>query len=92
MSKATCHQNQEEHEKLIVTPDRQNSTLKASLNESVHDQLKNVSRSGDALSPVKLNTQRHQSVLNFMINLLVGPVAYIYQKPSLDIYPKELAA
>ncbi|MGL4623086.1 MAG: IS982 family transposase, partial [Chroococcidiopsis sp.] len=34
------------------------------------------------------------SVLNFLVNLLAGLVAYTYQekKPSLDIYPKELLA
>lgn len=37
---------------------------------------------------------RHRSVLNFMVNLLAGLVAYTYQekKPFLDINPKDLPA
>ncbi len=42
----------------------------------------------------KSNTSCHRSVLNFMVNLLAGLVAYTYQekKPSLDIHPKGLPA
>jgi hypothetical protein len=51
--------------------------------ESVNDQLKNI---------CQVERSRHRSVLNFMVNLLAGLVAYTYQekKPSLDINPKDL--
>jgi Transposase DDE domain len=53
--------------------------------ESVNDQLKNI---------CQVEHSRHRSVLNFMVNLLAGLVAYTYQekKPSLDINPKDLPA
>jgi hypothetical protein len=53
--------------------------------ESVNDQLKNISQ---------IEHSRHRSVLNFLVNLLAGLVAYTYQpeKPSLDLHPKDLAA
>lgn len=53
--------------------------------ESVIDQLKNI---------CQIEHSRHRSVLNFLVNLLAGLVAYSYQdkKPSLDIHPHELAA
>jgi hypothetical protein len=53
--------------------------------ESVNDQLKNI---------CQVEHSRHRSVLNFMVNLLAGLVAYTYQekKPSLDINPKGLPA
>jgi hypothetical protein len=46
--------------------------------ELVNDQLKNI---------CQVEHSRHRSVLNFMVNLLAGLVAYTYQekKPSLDI-------
>lgn len=53
--------------------------------ESVNDKLKNI---------CQIEHSRHRSVLNFLVNLLAGLVAYTYQekKPSLDIASKELAA
>jgi hypothetical protein len=37
---------------------------------------------------------RHRSVLNFLVNLFAGLIAYTYQdkKPSLDLDPQDLAA
>lgn len=57
---------------------------KRALLESVNDQLKNI---------CQIEHSRHRSVLNFLVNLLAGLVAYTYQekKPSLDIHPKALA-
>jgi hypothetical protein len=57
---------------------------KRSVIESVNDQLKNI---------CQIEHSRHRSVLNFIVNLLAGLVAYTYQdkKPSLDINPKDLA-
>lgn len=53
--------------------------------ESVNDQLKNI---------CQVEHSRHRSVLNFLVNLLAGLVAYTYQekKPSLDIHPQDLPA
>lgn len=58
---------------------------KRALIESVNDQLKNI---------CQIEHSRHHSVLNFLVNLLAGLVAYTYQEtqPSLDIHPKALAA
>jgi hypothetical protein len=51
---------------------------KRSLIETVCDQLKNISQ---------LEHSRHRSVVNFMVNLVAGLIAYTYQdkKPSLNI-------
>lgn len=53
--------------------------------ESVNDHLKN-------LCQIEHSPQR--SVFNFLVNLMAGLAAYTYlpQKPSLDIYPKDLPA
>lgn len=51
--------------------------------ESVNDHLKNL---------CQIEHSRHRSVFNFLVNLIAGLAAYTYlpQKPSLDIYPKDL--
>ena len=51
---------------------------KRSLVETVNDQLKNLSQ---------IEHSRHRSVANFLVNLVVGLIAYTYQakKPSLHI-------
>jgi hypothetical protein len=56
---------------------------KRAIIESVNDQLKNISQ---------IEHSRHRSILNFMVNLLAGLIAYTYQesKPSLDLCPKGL--
>lgn len=61
------------------------SLRKRAVIESLKDQLKNI---------CQVEHPRHRSVLNFMVNLLAGLVAYTYQekKPSLDINPKDLSA
>lgn len=43
---------------------------------------------------VSIEHSRHRSIFNFLINLMAGSTAYTYlpQKPSLDIYPKDLPA
>jgi hypothetical protein len=53
--------------------------------ESINDQLKNIEQ---------IEHSRHRSMLNFLVNLLAGLIAYTYQekKPSLDIHPKGLPA
>ncbi len=53
--------------------------------ESVNDYLKNV---------CQIEHSRHRSPLNFLVNLVAGLVAYTYlpNKPSIDIYPKDLPA
>lgn len=51
---------------------------KRSLIETVNDQLKNISQ---------IVHSRHRSVLNFMVNIIAGLVAYTHQekKPSLNL-------
>jgi len=51
---------------------------KRSLTETVNDQLKTISQ---------IEHSRHRSVANFLVNLVVGLIAYTYQtkKPSLHI-------
>jgi hypothetical protein len=51
--------------------------------ESVNDYLKNLCHTEHS---------RHRSVFNFLVNVMAGLAAYTYlpQKPSLDIYLKDL--
>jgi hypothetical protein len=51
---------------------------KRALIETVNDQLKNISQ---------IEHTRHRSVVNFMVNLIAGLIAYTWQqnKPSLGI-------
>jgi hypothetical protein len=55
---------------------------KRSLIETVNDQLKNISQ---------ISHSRHRSVLNFMVNIIAGLVAYTHQekKPSLNLLDDE---
>jgi len=50
--------------------------------ETINDQLKNVSQ---------IEHSRHRSPVNFVVNLLVGLIAYTLQppKPALNLSPKE---
>ena len=56
---------------------------KRALIETIHDQLKTISQ---------IEPTRHRSVLNWMVNLLAGLVAYTHQpkKPSLDLSQNQL--
>ncbi|NES73446.1 MAG: hypothetical protein F6K24_53780 [Okeania sp. SIO2D1] len=56
---------------------------KRSLIETVNDQLKNISQ---------ISHSRHRSVLNFLVNVIAGLVAYSLQekKPSLSLETPEL--
>jgi hypothetical protein len=58
---------------------------KRALIESVNDQLKNI---------CQIEHSRHRSVFNFLVNLIAGLTAYIYQpkKPALDLEFKGLTA
>jgi len=51
---------------------------KRSLIETVNDQLKNISQ---------ISHSRHRSILNFMVNVIAGLIAYTFQakKPSLRL-------
>jgi hypothetical protein len=55
---------------------------KRSLIETVNDQLKNISQ---------IVHSRHRSVLNFMVNIIAGLIAYTHQekKPSLNLLDDE---
>jgi hypothetical protein len=55
---------------------------KRSLIETVNDQLKNISQ---------ISHSRHRSVLNFMVNIIAGLIAYTHQekKPSLNLLDNE---
>lgn len=55
---------------------------KRSLIETVNDQLKNISQ---------ISHSRHRSVLNFMVNIIAGLIAYTHQekKPSLNLDNEE---
>nr|WP_243397437.1 IS982 family transposase [Crocosphaera subtropica] len=55
---------------------------KRSLIETVNDQLKNISQ---------ISHSRHRSVLNFMVNIIAGLIAYTHQekKPSLNLDHEE---
>ena len=55
---------------------------KRSLIETVNDQLKNISQ---------ISHSRHRSVLNFMVNIIAGLIAYTHQekKPSLNLNNEE---
>ena len=57
---------------------------KRSLIETVNDQLKNISQ---------ISHSRHRSVLNFMVNIIAGLIAYTHQekKPSLHLLDDEYA-
>jgi hypothetical protein len=57
---------------------------KRSLIETVNDQLKNISQ---------ISHSRHRSVLNFMVNIMAGLIAYTHQekKPSLNLLDEEYA-
>ena len=57
---------------------------KRSLIETVNDQLKNMSQ---------ISHSRHRSVLNFMVNIIAGLIAYTHQekKPSLNLLDDEWA-
>jgi hypothetical protein len=56
---------------------------KRSISETVNDQLKNISQ---------IEHTRHRSMMNFLVNLLAGLIAYTYQekKPSLNLTDKEV--
>ncbi len=51
---------------------------KRALIETVNDQLKNISQ---------IEHTRHRSVINFMVNIVAGLIAYTWQpkKPSLNL-------
>ncbi len=53
---------------------------KRALIETVNDQLKNISQ---------IEHTRHRSVINFMVNIVAGLIAYTRQpkKPSLNLSP-----
>ena len=55
---------------------------KRSLIETVNDQLKNISQ---------ISHSRHRSVVNFMVNIIAGLIAYTHQekKPSLNLFDEE---
>ncbi len=55
---------------------------KRSLIETVNDQLKNISQ---------ISHSRHRSVVNFMVNIIAGLIAYTHQekKPSLNLNNEE---
>ena len=56
---------------------------KRALIETINDQLKNISQ---------IEHTRHRSVVNWMVNLLAGLVAYTHQpqKPSLNLSQNQL--
>ena len=56
---------------------------KRSLIETVNDQLKNISQ---------ISHSRHRSVLNFMVNVIAGLIAYTFQskKPALKLQKDDL--
>ena len=56
---------------------------KRALIETVNDQLKNISQ---------IEHTRHRSIVNFMVNLIAGLIAYTWQpkKPSLGIKESDL--
>ncbi len=56
---------------------------KRSLIETVNDQLKNISQ---------ISHSRHRSILNFMVNVIAGLIAYTFQskKPSLKLKKDDL--
>ena len=56
---------------------------KRALIETINDQLKNISQ---------VEHTRHRSVINWMVNLLAGLVAYTHQpkKPSLNLSQNQL--
>jgi IS5 family transposase len=56
---------------------------KRALIETINDQLKNISQ---------IEHTRHRSVINWMVNLLAGLVAYTHQpkKPSLNLSQNQL--
>ena len=58
---------------------------KRALIETINDQLKNISQ---------ISHTRHRSVDNFLVNLVVGFIAYTHQpkKPALNLRNKDLAA
>lgn len=51
----------------------------------MNDHLKNI---------YQIEHSRHRSAFNFLVNLMASLAAYTYlpQKPSIDIYPKDLPA
>ncbi len=51
----------------------------------MNDHLKNI---------YQIEHSRHRSAFNFLVNLMASLAAYTYlpQKPSIDIYPKNLPA
>ncbi len=57
--------------------------IKSSLIETVNDQLKNISQ---------ISHSRHRSLLDFMINVIAGLIAYTFQskKPSLKLEKDDL--
>jgi hypothetical protein len=57
---------------------------KRALIETVNDQLKNI---------CQIEHSRHRSVLNFMVNLVSGLIAYSYRdkKLSLKLHPSTFA-
>ncbi|MDJ0731029.1 MAG: transposase [Crocosphaera sp.] len=50
--------------------------------KTVNDQLKNISQ---------ISHSRHRSVVNFMVNIIAGLIAYTHQekKPSLNLFDDE---
>ena len=57
---------------------------KRAIIETINDQLKNISQ---------IEHTRHRSVINFMVNLVAGLIAYCHRpkKPSLHLRSEDLA-
>ncbi len=57
---------------------------KRAIIETINDQLKNISQ---------IEHTRHRSVVNFMVNLITGLIAYCHRpkKPSLHLRPEDMA-
>ena len=70
------------HNKLLPLADKL-LLRKRALIETINDQLKNISQ---------IEHTRHRSVINWMVNLLAGLVAYTHQpkKPSLNLSQNQL--
>ena len=70
------------HNKLMPLVDKL-LLRKRSIIETINDQLKNISQ---------IEHSRHRSVVNYMVDVIAGLVAYTHQpcKPSLDLSQHEL--